>query len=544
MGAPETQRTGDAASPESRSRFRLLVFVVAYYAESTLTGVLQRIPRQVFEEYDCEVLVVDDGSQDRTYEIGEEYRRQHPEIRLTVLRNELNQGYGGNQKIGYTYAIRNRFDFVALIHGDGQYAPEELPRLLVPLCERRADAVFGSRMMKPMDALRGGMPLYKFVGNRLLTAFENLLLRTRLSEFHSGYRVYAVPALARVPFLLNTDDFHFDTEIIVQLLSGGMRIVELPIPTYYGGEICRVNGVRYAWNVAIAVLRASLHRAGVLYQRRYDCEPEGNTHYALKLGYRSSHTMALDAVPAGASVLDLGGGPGDLAALLVEKGCRVTLVDSDPPTRALPGLDFVRHDLDRPLPVDVRPFAAILALDIIEHLASPERFLRELRRLFDERPRRLILTTPNVAFVVQRLMLLVGQFNYGRVGILDRTHRRLFTFRTLKRLLREEGFRVRVVKGVPAPFPKVLGPGWLGRAAVAVNIGLIAVSRTWFSYQIYVEAECRPDVEFFLRAALPHLEHGGIGDGGSPLAEPEGGGHEEDRERDDDDAGGVDGAGR
>ena len=544
MQAPETPRVGSAATVESRSRFRLLVFVVAYYAETTLTGVLQRIPKQVFEEFDCEVLVVDDSSQDRTYEIGEEYRRQHPEIRLTVLRNELNQGYGGNQKIGYTYAIRRRFDFVALLHGDGQYVSEELPKLLEPLRGGRADAVFGSRMMRRGDALRGGMPLYKLVGNQVLTAFENLLLGTRLSEFHSGYRIYSVKALAALPFLLNTDDFHFDTEIIIQLLSGGMRIVELPIPTYYGGEICRVNGVGYAWNVVIAVVRSSLHRLGLLYQRRYDCEPEGNTHYALKLGYRSSHTMALDAVAAGANVLDLGGGPGDLAALLVEKGCRVTLVDSVPPTRALPGLSFVHHDLERSLPIDVRPFSVILALDIIEHLASPERFLRELRHRLDEQPRKLILTTPNVAFVVQRLMLLVGQFNYGRVGILDRTHQRLFTFRTLKRLLREEGFRIEVVKGIPAPFPKVLGPGWLGRTAVAINRGLIAISKTWFSYQIYVEAQCRPDAEFFLRTALPHLEEGGIGESGSPLARPEGGGDDEDRERGDDDAGGADGTGR
>lgn len=544
MGAPDVERMATVPDSESRGRLRLLVFVVAYYAESTLSSVLARIPRQVFQDFDCEVLVVDDGSQDRTYEIGEEYRRQHPEIRLTVLRNALNQGYGGNQKIGYTYAIRNRFDFVALIHGDGQYAPEELPRLLVPLSERRADAVFGSRMMKPMDALRGGMPLYKFVGNRLLTAFENLLLRTRLSEFHSGYRVYAVPALARVPFLLNTDDFHFDTEIIVQLLGARMRIAELPIPTYYGGEICRVNGIRYAWNVAVAVLRSSLHRAGVLYQRRYDCEPEGETHYSLKLGYRSSHTMAFEAIPAGAAVLDLGGGPGELAGLLAEKGCRVTLVDRRASVNPPAGVEVVQHDLDTPLAVDVRPFGVLLALDIIEHLRSPELFLRQLRRLFDEQPRRLILTTPNIAFVVPRLMLLLGQFNYGRVGVLDRTHTRLFTFRTLKRLLREEGFRIRAVRGVPAPFPKVFGTGWFGRAAVVVNTWLIALSRTWFSYQIYVEAECRPDVDFFLRATLPRIEGGGIGEAGPPLAGPEGVGHEEDRERGDDDAGGLDGAGR
>ncbi|MCU0291292.1 MAG: bifunctional glycosyltransferase/class I SAM-dependent methyltransferase [Thermoanaerobaculaceae bacterium] len=484
---------------EGSRRLRVLVFVVAYYAESTLTWVLNRIPKEVFESFDCEVLVVDDGSQDRTYEIGEEYRREHPEIRLTVLRNELNQGYGGNQKIGYTYALRRGFDVVVLIHGDGQYAPEELPRLLGPLVAGEADAVFGSRMMKPREALRGGMPLYKFLGNRALTWLENMLLGTRLSEFHSGYRIYSVHALARLPFLLNTDDFHFDTEIIVQLLGARQRIVELPIPTYYGGEICRVNGIRYAWNVFLAVVRSTLHRAGVLYQRRYDCLPDDNTHYDLKLGYLSSHTAALQAIPDGASVVDIGGGPGELDLLLAARGCRVLLVDRVAPPRELPGVEFVQQDLDQPLEVDIRPYRYLLLLDIIEHLREPERFLRDLRRQFDERPRTLILTTPNIAFVVQRLMLLLGQFNYGRVGVLDRTHSRLFTFRTVRRALREEGFRIMRVRGIPAPFPKVLGPGRLGRLAVALNRALIALSRTWFSYQIYVEAECRPDVDFFLR---------------------------------------------
>jgi 2-polyprenyl-3-methyl-5-hydroxy-6-metoxy-1,4-benzoquinol methylase len=419
-----------------------------------------------------------------------------------VLRNELNQGYGGNQKIGYTYAIRRGFDIVALVHGDGQYAPEELPRLLVPFLEGQADAVFGSRMMKPREALRGGMPLYKLFGNRMLTSIENTLLGTSLSEFHSGYRLYSVSTLARLPFVLNTDDFHFDTEIIIQLLAARMRIVELPIPTYYGGEICRVNGVRYAVNVLLAVLRSSLHRAGILYQRRYDCLGDDNTHYDLKLGYLSSHTAALQAIPDGAPVVDIGGGPGELDLLLAAKGCRVLLVDRVAPGRELPGVHFVQQDLDRPLEIDVRPFRYLLLLDIIEHLREPEQFLRHLRRQFDERPRTLILTTPNVAFVVQRLMLLLGQFNYGRVGILDRTHTRLFTFRTLRRVLREEGFPIKRVRGIPAPFPKVLGPGRLGRWAVALNRALIALSKTWFSYQIYIEAECRPDVDFFLRRTV------------------------------------------
>ncbi|HEY4104508.1 MAG TPA: glycosyltransferase family 2 protein, partial [Polyangiaceae bacterium] len=194
---------------------RLLVFVIAYYAETTLLRVLERIPTSIYESYECEILVVDDASKDRTFEIGREYQRSHPEIRMTALRNEYNQGYGGNQKVGYTYAIASGFDFVAMVHGDGQYAPEELPRLLEPLREDRADAVFGSRMMQQFGALKGGMPFYKYVGNKILTALQNTMLGTDLSEFHSGYRIYRVKTLDGIQYRLNSNDFHFDTEIII-----------------------------------------------------------------------------------------------------------------------------------------------------------------------------------------------------------------------------------------------------------------------------------------------------------------------------------------
>ena len=249
---------------------RLLVFVIAYWAERTLNQVLDRIPRSIFDDYDCEVLVIDDASEDRTFQIGREYRRQHPDIRLTVLRNEHNQGYGGNQKVGYAYAISEGFDFVAMVHGDGQYAPEELPRLVAPLREGRADAVFGSRMMTGTGAMRGGMPLYKYVGNRILTRLQNRMLGTRLTEFHSGYRVYAIRALEKIAFPLNANVFHFDTEIIIQLLNARQRILELPIPTYYGDEICRVNGLRYAADVLRVTLQNVFHRAGLRYQRRFE----------------------------------------------------------------------------------------------------------------------------------------------------------------------------------------------------------------------------------------------------------------------------------
>jgi glycosyltransferase involved in cell wall biosynthesis len=484
-------------------RKRLLIFVIAYQAEDTLRSVLERMPASIFNDYDCEVLVVDDASKDRTFAIGREYQDSHPDVRMTVLRNELNQGYGGNQKVGYAFAIHEGFDYVAMVHGDGQYAPEELPKLVAPLRDGTADVVFGSRMMSRFGALKGGMPLYKFVGNKILTTVQNRLLGTKLSEFHSGYRIYSTAALRRTAFLLNSNDFHFDTEIILQLLNAGQRILELPIPTYYGDEISRVNGMKYAKDVVLATLQNTAHRAGILYQRRLEPLPEGeaNVHYDLKLGYPSSHTYALGAVPSTAKVLDIGSGPGGVATELIRKGCDVAVVDQHAPDIADPRVKVFLQDLNAPLSFDLKDYDFILLLDVIEHVADPERFLERLRAKCDWKRRTLVLTTPNVAFLAQRLMLALGQFNYGKAGILDRTHTRLFTFRSTRRLLRDTGFRIKEIRGVPAPFPKVLGRGLLGQAAVNANLALIGLSRTLFAYQIFVVAEFTPDVDFVLQDA-------------------------------------------
>ena len=290
-------------------------------------------------------------------------------------------------------------------------------------------------------------------------------------------------------------------------MNAGQRIVELPIPTYYGDEICRVNGLRLRGQRGPRrPPRNLLHRAGLLYQRRYDPVTDGNVHYESKLGYPSSHSWAVAAVPPGAWVLDLGSGPGEVARELLAKGCTVTVVDRHPPTDLGPGVRAVLQDLDEPLQVDPDGHDVILMLDILEHLRRPEAFLEQLRARLGHEPRRVIVSLPNVAFVVVRVMLLLGQFNYGKAGILDRTHTRLFTFRSARHLVRDGGFRLVRVRGVPAPFPKVLGSGWLGRLAVGANLLLIRLSRSLFAYQIFIEADSTPDVDFLVRDAVATSE--------------------------------------
>lgn len=490
----------------ANSRPRLLVFIVAYNAEKTIQPTLQRIPARLLEDFDVEVLVIDDSSTDRTFDRGEDLRRAATlPFALTVLSNPVNQGYGGNQKIGFHYAIERGFDFVALVHGDGQYAPECLPDLAAPLASGDADAVFGSRMLRKGDARRGGMPLYKYFGNRVLTWVQNRLLRSHLSEFHSGYRLYSTAALRQVPFHLNDNGFRFDTDIIIQLMAAHLRIAELSIPTYYGDEICRVNGIKYAKDVVMACVRARAQQLSLFYDRKFDVAPPAlqNDRYAPKLDFESTHTLALERIPPGSRVLDIGCAGGYLSAALRARGCHTTGIDAVPPVDAGAFDGFRQFDLDEgPFPVDLRNFDVVLLLDVVEHLHSPERFVDELLRAAGRNPGlKLIASTGNVAFIVVRLMLLFGQFNYGKRGILDLTHTRLFTFRTFRRLFEQSGYTVLDMRGVPAPFPLALGDGATARLLLGVNKALIRISRSLFAFQVFAVVQPKPALGSLLEHA-------------------------------------------
>ena len=466
-----------------------MVHVVAYNAESTLAQVLDRIPATIRPQL-TEVCVFDDASQDATFLVGQGYKATHDWPTLKVMRNAVNRGYGGNQKLGYRYAIDHGFDVVVLLHGDGQYAPEEMSRLIQPLLDGEADAVFGSRMMNKRDALRGGMPMYKWVGNQILTRFENAALGMNLTEFHSGYRAYSVKALQRIPFEANSDDFHFDTQIIIQLKAGGFRIKEVAIPTYYGDEISYVNGFKYAKDVVKSVVEFRQHEAGLQHRPEYAHSPTAK--YTEKHSPFSSHHRIVEAVRAGSRVLDVGCAGGYMARALGDRGCFVVGVDGRADAAAEAACDrFYVADLDGGdwAPAE-RDFDYILFGDVLEHLRDSSLLGRCKAWLAPNG--RVIASTGNVALWFMRLSLLTGRFRYAPRGILDETHVRLYTRQTFRQLMADSGFRVVDEDATVIPLEQLFA-----RAEQAGIGGLIeqaeySLARLWpelFAYQIILQAE-------------------------------------------------------
>ena len=241
---------------------KVLVVMPAFNAARTLAQTWSRIPLEVVDQ----VLLVDDSSKDDTLRIASEL----PSVRTIGLPH--NVGYGGNQKVCYLEAIRLEADLVVMVHPDGQYDPKLIPDLIAPIVHGEADIVLGSRMLVPGAARRGRMPLYRFVANKVLTAIENRAMGTRLSELHTGYRAYSSAFLATVPFLRNSDDFVFDTQIIAQAVAFDQRIAEVPIETIYHPDASSTSmaaNIRYGLGTLWTVTRLALHRRGVLRSRMF-----------------------------------------------------------------------------------------------------------------------------------------------------------------------------------------------------------------------------------------------------------------------------------
>ena len=246
---------------DQRPPGRVIVVMPARNAARTLERTVSAIPREWVDE----IILVADGSTDETVTLA----RRLP---LHVIWHPHSVGYGGNQKTCYLEALQRDADAVVMLHPDGQYEPTLIPKLVAPILRGETDLVLGSRLAEPGAAREGGMPLHKYLANRGLTAIENRVLRTRLSEAHTGYRAYSRALLLDIPFLRNSLDFVFDSEVLAQAVHFGHRIAEVPARTRYSDDASSITlgpASVYALKTLWTMLRLALHRRGLLRSRKF-----------------------------------------------------------------------------------------------------------------------------------------------------------------------------------------------------------------------------------------------------------------------------------
>jgi len=239
---------------------RIIVVLPAYNAAKTLQQTYREIPRGIVDE----VILVDDASTDQTVLVAEG-------LHIKTIRHERNKGYGGNQKTCYLAALEAKADIVVMLHPDYQYTPKLIGAMVFLLVSGEYDIVLGSRILGG-KALAGGMPLYKYVSNRILTFVQNILMSAKLSEYHTGYRAYTRQVLERIPWLDNSDDFIFDNQFLSQAVFAGFRIGEITCPAKYFQEASSINfrrSLKYGIGCVINGLLYRFHKLGFIHSKLF-----------------------------------------------------------------------------------------------------------------------------------------------------------------------------------------------------------------------------------------------------------------------------------
>lgn len=447
----------------------LAIVIVGEASSAQVVATLQRIPDEVRVRVLAVLLTGPDWEVPRVPGL--------PAVELLPAAS----GYGARLKQAYASALALGAGVVATLHAAGEYPPELLPQMLSALDAGESDAVFGTRNVELLSAVEGGMPLYKFLGNRVLSTMENVMLRTPLSELHSGYRALSANALSAIPFEKNSDDWHFDTQVIIQLHAAQLRLGELPIGTYSSDEIGVVNGMRYAAQVARSVLSFKLHELGLHSAPEY----EVRAAYAPKKSPLSSHARLLELLgPYPKRVLDVGSGYGELSIEMQARGHTVTAMDMFEPR--VPLRDFIRADFSREIPIaPERRFDVIVLADVLEHLPEPAKVLNRLLAHL-EPDGALLISLPNAVHWSLRAHVALGRFEYTNRGILDRGHLRFFTENTARRLLRDAGLVVTRHVTTPVPWENVSRRSRGSRALRALEIVDLALGKmrpNLFAYQ-------------------------------------------------------------
>jgi glycosyltransferase involved in cell wall biosynthesis len=240
---------------------KIIVVLPAYNAEETIEKTYNELPFDIVDD----VLLVDDNSSDKTLSVAKK-------LGIRAYIHDKNYGYGRNQKTCYQEALNLGADIVVMVHPDYQYTPKLVTAMASMIAYDVYDTVLGSRIIGG-GALKGGMPVYKYISNRLLTAIENILLGSKLSEFHTGYRAFSREIIENLPIHVNSDNFKFDNEMLAQILYSGYRIGEVSCPTKYFDEASSIslkNSIIYGFGVLATAVKFRMQKVGLINSRLFN----------------------------------------------------------------------------------------------------------------------------------------------------------------------------------------------------------------------------------------------------------------------------------
>ena len=465
---------------------RIGILVVAYNAASTLAKVLDRIPEEIRPDIE-EVIVSDDHSQDSTYLVGLGYQ-QVSDLPITLIRQPANLGYGGNQKAGYDVAIEHGLDIVVMLHGDGQYAPESLPDILAPLIAGEADAVFGSRIMVKGAARKGGnAPLQVRREPHPLPIRERDARNRSVRIPFAGIAPTRSTRSSRSPSSSTPTASTSTPRSSSSCTTPGCASRRCPFRPTTATRSVTSTASAYAADVTKDVVAYRLQKAGFGDGSRIALKEE----YELKPSEDSSHgriSAMLSSKPP-SKILDLGCSSGLLAERLRAMGHHVTGVD----VTEIEGVGertsaFFKADLNEGIPSEVgSDFDIVLAADVLEHLADPAPLMDQIRDVLAPEGT-AIFCVPNVAHWYPRFRVTLGVFDYDQRGILDATHLRFFTRRSIKKFVERQGFTIRRIEPVGLPLDALGLQGVSSKVVRLVDQVVLSLWPTLFGYQFIIEA--------------------------------------------------------
>ncbi|MBL4702240.1 MAG: glycosyltransferase, partial [Phycisphaeraceae bacterium] len=485
----------------------IMILLVPTLKDQPLSDLLQNIPSSLISDTSIDFVLLDRSENGITASQARQWIDTHQYPRWTILHNPTPHGYGGNQKLGFRLALDRQYDFVIHFLADGRYDPADLEHFVANWRDQPVDVLLGDRLNHD-EHFKCEMPAGRRLANRLLAWYQNKMAHANFSDFHCALRGYTTRFLQTVPFEVNTNAMHFDSHLLLQAHCIDASIRQIPVNYQHQLGTPYQAATGYAWHVFKAATQYRMHQMGMLCSLSYrDLRP---TKYQDKTtDFHSSHQIALQLIKqlAPKTVTDIGCGPGFVAKHCEESGICVTGLDMYPP---LPGNMSHFHKVvleSEELPTD--PFAsdAVLMLDIIEHLAHPEEFLFDMRNKSQtlgasQSPKTLLLSTPNIAFIIPRLNLLFGRFNYAERGILDITHKRLFTRKSLKHCLETCGYRIQKVHPVGLAF-EVVFEGWFGKLLARMSWLAACILPTVFAAQFLIVCQPTPGLKQILEDSHP-----------------------------------------